>query len=65
MADEIPARLPLPIELSSVVVSLVTITRELTKNLNKDDATRVIVELCEQLQALPHEKRGPNRPFTR
>lgn len=65
MADETPARRILPIELSSVVTSLVIVTRELTKKLNRDEATEVIAELCEQLRAIPDEKRGPNRPFTR
>jgi hypothetical protein len=65
MADEIPARRTLPIELSSVVTSLVIVARELTKKLNREEATEVITELCEQLRAIPDEKRGPNRPFTR
>ena len=65
MADQIPARRILPIELSSVVTSLVTVARELTKKLNQEEVTEVITELCEQLRAIPEEKRGPNRPFTR
>jgi hypothetical protein len=65
MADETPARRILPIELSSVVTSLVIVARELTKKLNREEATEVIAELCEQLRAIPDEKRGPNRPFTR
>ena len=65
MAEEKPARRILPIELSSVVSSLVTVTRELTKKLSKDEVAEVITELCEQLRALPDEKRGPNRPFSR
>ena len=65
MADENPARRILPIELSSVVTSIVTVTRELTKKLNHDEAAVVISELCEQLRGLPDEKRGPNRPFSR
>jgi len=62
--NEEPARRVLPIELSSVVTSLVLVARELTRKLNHDQATEVITELCEQLRALPGEKRGPNRPFT-
>jgi len=65
MADENPARPKLPIELSSVVTSLETLTRELTKNLNRDQAVAVISDLCERLRAMPDEKRGPNRPFSR
>ncbi len=47
------------------MTSLVTVTRELTKKLSHDEATEVVSELCEQLRAIPDEKRGPNRPFTR
>ncbi len=65
MAEEKPARRILPIELSSVVYSLVTVTRELTKKLSHEEVTEVITELCEQLRAIPDEKRGPNRPFSR
>jgi hypothetical protein len=65
VADDKPARRILPIELSSVVSSLVTVTRELTKKLSHDEAAEVVAELCEQLRALPDEKRGPNRPFSR
>lgn len=65
VADEKPVRRDLPIELSSVVTSLVIVTRELTKKLSRDEATEVISELCEQLRAIPDEKRGPNRPFSR
>jgi hypothetical protein len=65
VADQTPARRTLPIELSSVVTSLVIVTRELTKKLSHDEAVEVISELCEQLRAIPDEKRGPNRPFTR
>ena len=65
MAEEKPARRILPIELSSVVSSLVTVTRELTKKLSQEEVTEVITELCEQLRAIPDEKRGPNRPFSR
>ena len=64
MADENPIPRTLPIELSSVVTSLVIITRELTKKLSHDEASEVISALCEQLRAIPDEKRGPNRPFT-
>ena len=65
MANEKPARRDLPIELSSIVTSLVTVTRELTKKLSQDEAAAVVSELCEQLRELPEEKRGPNRPFSR
>jgi hypothetical protein len=64
MADDRPARRILPIELSSVVTSLVMITRELTRKLSREEAVEVVSELCEQLRALPNEKRGPNRPFS-
>lgn len=65
MAEEKPDRRVLPIELSSIVASLVIVTRELTKKLNKEEVTEVITELCEQLREIPNEKRGPNRPFSR
>jgi hypothetical protein len=65
VAEEKPARRILPIELSSVVTSLVLVTRELTKKLSRDEATEVIDELCDQLRLIPDEKRGPNRPFAR
>ena len=65
MADENPASRILPIELSSVVTSLETITRELTKKLSHEQVTEVITELCERLRRIPDDKRGPNRPFTR
>lgn len=65
VAEEKPARRILPIELSSVVTSLVIVTRELTSKLSHDEVSEVIAELCEQLSAIPDEKRGPNRPFTR
>jgi hypothetical protein len=54
----------LPIELSSVVTSLETVTRELTKKLSHEEITEVVTELCERLRRIPEEKRGPNRPFT-
>ena len=63
--EDEPARRVLPIELSSVVTTLETVTRELTKKLSRDEVTEVISELCERLRAIPDEKRGPNRPFTR
>jgi len=65
VAEEKPDRRVLPIELSSVVASLVIVTRELTKKLNQQEVTEVITELCEQLREIPNEKRGPNRPFSR
>jgi hypothetical protein len=65
VADEKTARRILPIELSSVVTSLVLVARALIAKLSRDEATEVVTELCEQLRALPDEKRGPNRPFTR
>jgi len=52
VADEKTARRILPIELSSVVTSLVLVARELTKKLSRDEATAVVSELCEQLRAL-------------
>lgn len=63
MTDKSPDPRILPIELSSIVTALVMVTRELTGKLNRDEATEVITELCEQLRAIPGEKRGPNRPF--
>lgn len=65
MTDHQPARPILPIELSSIVVSLETLTRELTRKLSADEMTAVISELCERLRTIPDDKRGPNRPFTR
>ena len=65
MPDQDPARRILPIELSAVVTSLVTVTRELTKKLNREEVTEVVSELCEQLRALADEQRGPDRPFSR
>jgi hypothetical protein len=65
VTDHQSARPILPIELSSIVVSLETLTRELTKKLSGDEARAVIAELCERLQTIPDDKRGPNRPFTR
>ena len=64
MSNENPAPRILPIELSSIVTSLETVTRELTKKLDRDDAVAVITALCERLQHIPDEKRGPNRPFS-
>lgn len=64
MANEKTARRILPIELSSVVTSLVLVARELTKKLSREEAAEVVSELCEQLRAIPDEKRGPDRPFT-
>jgi hypothetical protein len=64
VADE-PIPRVLPIELSSVVTTLETVTRELTKKLSRDEVTEVISDLCERLRAIPDEKRGPNRPFSR
>lgn len=65
MADEIPVPRILPIELSSVVTTLETLTRELTKQLNKEEVTAVVSELCERLRKIQDEKRGPNRPFSK
>lgn len=65
MPDESPARRTLPIELSSVVSSLETLTRELTKKLSEEETIEVISDLCERLRAIPGDKRGPDRPFTR
>jgi hypothetical protein len=65
VTDKKTARRILPIELSSVVTSLVLVARELTKKLSRDEATEVVSELCEQLRAIPDEKRGPDRPFAR
>jgi hypothetical protein len=65
VAEDNPVPRILPIELSSIVTSLVTVARELTKKLNKEEATEVVTSLCEQLREIPNDKRGPNRPFTR
>ena len=54
----------LPIELSSLVTALESVTRELMKKLNRDDVTLVIKELCARLLLIPGEQRGPNRPFS-
>ena len=65
MTTEDAARRTLPIELSSIVTSLETVTRELIKKLSHEEATEVVAALCERLRLIPDEKRGPNRPFTR
>lgn len=65
MAEDQPARSSLPIELSSIVTSLESVTRELIKKLDRDEANAVVAELCERLRVMADEKRGPNRPFTR
>lgn len=65
VADETPVPRILPIELSSVVTTLETLTRELTKHLKKEEVTAVVSELCERLSTMADEKRGPNRPFSR
>jgi len=59
MPEEGTARRILPIELSSVVTSLVTVTRELTKKLSHEEVTVVVFELCEQLRLMAEEKRPP------
>lgn len=64
MSDDETARRILPIELSSIVTSLTTVTRELTKKLSHDEAVEVISALCEELRRIPDDKRGPNRPFS-
>jgi hypothetical protein len=63
--DETPVPPILPIELSSVVTTLETLTRELTKNLNQEEVTEVVTDLCDRLRTIAGEKRGPNRPFSR
>jgi hypothetical protein len=47
------------------VTSLETVTRELMKKLNHEEATEVVSALWERLRRISDEKRGPNRPFTR
>jgi hypothetical protein len=64
MVDREPAR-PLPIELSSIVAAVESVTRELTKSLSREQVTQVVADLCERLPALASEQRGPNRPFSR
>ena len=63
VAEESKARV-LPIELSSIVVTLETLTRELTKKLTVEEAREVVSELCARLLAIADEKRSPDRPFT-
>jgi hypothetical protein len=65
VAEENSARRILPIELSSVVSSLITLTRELTKKLSREELIEVIADLRERLSALPDERRGPDRAFAR
>lgn len=65
MADPENTRSPLPIELSSIVTSLESVTRELIKKLSRDEAAAVIAELCERLRITLDDKRGPDRPFSR
>lgn len=64
MADDNPASRDLPIELSSIVITLETLTREMVRKLSREEADEVVANLCERLQRLPGDKRGPNRPFT-
>ena len=60
-----PARSSLPIELSSIVSSLETVTRELTRKLSSAETEDVIADLCERLKRIPEDRRGAERPFTR
>ncbi len=60
-----PERRTLPIELSSIVTTLETLTQELTKKLSGDEVRLVVTELCERLREIADDQRGPNRPFTR
>ena len=63
MSDQDPARRTLPIELSSIVATLETVTRELTKKLSKEETAEVVADLCERLRLIPDDRRGPERPF--
>lgn len=64
MADPEITRSPLPIELSSIVTSLESVTRELIKKLSREEAITVISALCERLHVMADDKRGPDRPFS-
>ena len=64
MAEEDLADRSLPIELSSVVSTLETLTHELTKNLTERESRQVITALCERLARLGGDQRSPNRPFS-
>ena len=64
MADQDPADRSLPIEISSVVSTLETLTRELTKNLSARESQQVIATLCDRLSRFPGDQRSPDRPFS-
>jgi hypothetical protein len=64
MPDQDPADRSLPIELSSVVTTLETLTREMTKNLSVRESREVITTLCDRLQRYRDDQRSPDRPFS-
>ena len=59
MADKNSVRRDLPIDLSSIVTSVETITRELTRKLSHQELTDVIAGLCERLRRIPDERNRP------
>ena len=61
--EEDPRPQDLPIELSSVVSALETLTRELTKKLTTEQTREVVEDLCDRLRRIG-DKRAPDRPFT-
>jgi hypothetical protein len=65
VADAETTRSKLPIELSSIVTSLESVTRELIKKLSREEAVAVVAELCERLRTMADDQRGPDRPFSR
>jgi hypothetical protein len=64
VAEKEPQQPDLPIELSSVVSALETLTRELTKKLTADQTREVVDDLCSRLRTIG-DKRAPDRPFTK
>lgn len=64
MAEEDLDDRSLPIELSSLVSTLETLTHELTKNLTERESRQVITNLCERLARAPNDQRSPDRPFS-
>ena len=64
MAEKDAAEHSLPIELSSLVSTLETLTHELTKNLTERESHQVITNLCERLARSPGDQRSPDRPFS-
>ena len=65
VSEEDPIPPGLPIELSSVVSALETLTRELTKKLTPEQTREVVGDLCDRLRRIGNDKRAPDRPFTK